>query len=72
VVYVVAIVAALLIWLIVGFGVLFASTTLGVLVLLIAGPIWAFLVILAVRLTLEFSVALIRLVEDTRDIKMRR
>jgi hypothetical protein len=35
-------------------------------------PIWTFLVIVAVRLGLEFSVALIRLAEDTRDIKANR
>lgn len=72
IVYILTIAAVVFGWLmfaVAGFNV---DTTVGLLFLLIVGPIYAFFILVLMRITLEFYVAVIRIAEDVSDLRSRR
>lgn len=72
IVYILTMIAIVFGWLAFSIATFSQSTGAGLFVLLIAGPIYAFFMLVLMRITLEFYVAVIRIAEDMADLRARR
>lgn len=72
VLYVLAFVAAAVVYLTMVVGAFAAGTSTGLLTLVVIGPLVAFLIILWARVTLEVLIVLFRIADHTRDIAESR
>ena len=72
VVYILAIIFVVLAWLVISFSAFASSVGLGLLVLLIVGPIYALFMLVLFRITFEFYVAVIHIAEDVKVLSQQR
>lgn len=71
IVYILAIVVVVFGWLVSSIVAFQASAALGFITLIILGPIYAFFVLVLIRITLEFYVAVIHIAEDIKALRER-
>ena len=72
IVYVLAMVGVGILWLSLSIAAFQSSAALGLFVLLVLGPLYALFLLILIRITFEFYVAVIRIAEDVRVIRKGR
>lgn len=70
IVYILAMIGVGFLWLGLSIAAFQTSAVFGIVVLLVLGPLYALFLLIITRITFEFYVAVIRIAEDVREIKM--